>query len=225
MTELFDQFSKDYNFLADKAIGVTGYDTMAIVDLKLKKLQKLYPNLIGKRFHFLDYGCGIGNLYGSIEKFFPKVVYSGVDESTESICEAQSRFSCNSNFQNLNSLQWRNKKYDLIFSSGVFHHIPHQEHGSIIQYLSNLLNPNGKIVIWEHNPINPVTQKIFKECVFDKDAVMIQSKELKRHLTEASFIKVQIIYTMFFPKVLSSFNILDSYLILLFISLLKIQIM
>ena len=102
--------------------------------------------------------------------------------------------------------------HDLIFSSGVFHHIPHQEHGLLIKHLSNLLNPNGKLVIWEHNPINPFTQKIVKECVFYKDAVLIQSKELKQHLKAASLARVRIIYTTFFPKFLSSFNIFDSFL-------------
>ena len=67
-------------------------------------------------------------------------------------------------------------------------------------------------MIWEHNPINPFTQKIVKECVFDKDAVLISSKELKQHLKAASFKKVQIIYTTFFPGILSCFNVFDSFL-------------
>ena len=109
-------------------------------------------------------------------------------------------------------MQWKNNKYDLIFSSGVFHHIPHQEHSPLIKYLSSLLNQNGKIVIWEHNPINPFTRKIVQECEFDKDAVLVQSKELKQNLKASSFEKVQIIYTTFFPKILSGLNTFDSFL-------------
>jgi len=212
MTESFDQFSENYNLHADKAIRITGYDTQTLVDAKLKKLQKLYPCLAKKGFHFLDYGCGIGNLYSSVPAFFPKAIYTGVDSSRKSIYEARSRFSDNYKFQEIDSLQWKESKYDLIFSSGVFHHIPHQEHGSLIKYLSSLLNINGKIVIWEHNPINPITQKIVKECVFDKDAVLVQSKELKKHLNAASLAKVRISYTTFFPKILSYLNTFDSFL-------------
>ena len=67
-------------------------------------------------------------------------------------------------------------------------------------------------MIWEHNPINPITQKIVKECVFDKDAVLVQSKELKKHLNAASLAKVRILYTTFFPKILSYLNTFDSFL-------------
>ena len=212
MTELFDQFSKNYNLFSDQAIRISGYDTKDLVNTKLNKLRSLYPDLAEKDFQFLDYGCGIGNLYDSVPTIFPQAIYTGVDSSKKSINEAQSRFSDNPNFQELNSSQWKNSKYDLIFSSGVFHHIPHQEHGSIINHLSRLLNQNGKIVIWEHNPINPITQKIVKECPFDKDAVLIRSNKLKQHLEAASLEKVQIIYTTFFPKILSRLNAFDSFL-------------
>ena len=212
MTELFDQFSKNYNLFTDQAIRFSGYDTKDLVNTKLNKLRGLYPDLAEKDFQFLDYGCGIGNLYDSVPTIFSQAIYTGVDSSKKSIDEAQSRFSDNPNFQELNSSQWKNSKYDLIFSSGVFHHIPHQEHGPIINRLSRLLNQNGKIVIWEHNPINPITQKIVKECAFDKDAVLIRSNKLKQHLEAASLEKVQIIYTTFFPKFLSRLNTFDSFL-------------
>ena len=96
MSEIFDQFSKNYNLLYDKAISITGYDSKNLVDAKLKKLKSLYPTLVENRFHFLDYGCGIGNLYESASKFFPQAVYTGVDTSTQSIHEAKLRFSDNS---------------------------------------------------------------------------------------------------------------------------------
>ena len=209
MTEPFDQFSKHHNLFSDKAIRITGYDTKNLVDAKLKKLKFLYPALTKKSFQFLDYGCGIGNLYGSVVTFFPQAVYTGVDSSKKSIHEARARFLNSPDFQELNSSQWKNNKYDLIFSSGVFHHISHQEHGPLIKHLSTLLTSNGKIVIWEHNPINPFTQKIVKECIFDKDAVLVQAKEIKQRLKEASLVKVQIIYTTFFPKLLSGLNVFD----------------
>ena len=100
----------------------------------------------------------------------------------------------------------------MIFSAGVFHHIPHPDHAKIINKLYSLLNTGGKLVIWEHNPLNPVTQKIVKDCPFDKDAVLIPSKTHKKHFNRVSLSNVQIIYTTFFPKFLSALNFLDPYL-------------
>jgi len=212
MPKSFDPFAKQYNLLTDQAIRVSGYDTKTLVDAKLKKLKNLYPALAKNSFYLLDYGCGIGNLYDSVAKFFPKAIYTGVDQSKKSIREAKLRFPDHFDFQELDSSSWKEKKYDLVFSSGVFHHISHDEHSSLIQYLSSLLNVNGKIVIWEHNPINPFTQKIVRECIFDEDAILIQSKKLKQHLENASFSKVRVKYTTFFPKILSGLNIFDPFL-------------
>ena len=119
MTELFDQFSKNYNLFSDQAIRISGYDTKDLVNTKLNKLRSLYPDLAEKDFQFLDYGCGIGNLYDYVPTIYPQAIYTGVDSSKKSINEAQSRFSDNPNFQDLNSSQWKNSKYDLIFSKNA----------------------------------------------------------------------------------------------------------
>ena len=198
--------------MVNDAIRQTGYDAESLVSAKLQKIANLYPDLTDNKFHLLDFGCGVGNLYGSVAQFFPKAVYTGVDTSKDSIKKACSRFQDKVAFQEYDFQEWKSCKYDLIFSAGVFHHIPHTDHTKIINKLYSLLNPGGKLVIWEHNPINPVTLKIVKDCPFDRDAVLIPSKTLKEHFNGAALSNVQIIYTTFFPKFLSFLNFLDPYL-------------
>ena len=212
MTKAFDSFSKNYNEDLNDAIRLTGYDSSALTKAKLQKLQELFPYLVRLNFNLLDFGCGIGNLFESVKQFFPRASYTGVDQSGESIIKAQSRFSDSSIFHNLHSEKWKNTKYDLIFSAGVFHHIPHDEHKKILKELSDLLNPNGKLVIWEHNPFNPVTRKIVNDCVFDQDAILIYPSRMKKNMQEIPLANIQVIYTTFFPKIFSSLNVLDPYL-------------
>jgi 2-polyprenyl-3-methyl-5-hydroxy-6-metoxy-1,4-benzoquinol methylase len=212
MTKAFDSFSKNYNEDLNDAIRLTGYDSSALTKAKLQKLQELFPDLARLNFNLLDFGCGIGNLFESVKQFFPCASYTGVDQSGESIIKAQSRFSASSIFHNLNSENWKNTKYDLIFSAGVFHHIPHDEHKKILKELSDLLNPNGKLVIWEHNPFNPITRKIVNDCVFDQDAVLIYPSRMKKNMLEIPLANIKVIYTTFFPKIFSSLNVLDPYL-------------
>jgi trans-aconitate methyltransferase len=208
----FDSYSKNYNELVDKALRQTGYDTNSLVVAKLLKLKSLFPSLSNKPLHLLDFGCGIGNLYGHLADFFPQATYTGVDLSKESILKARSRFPGDTNFQYYDAPDWETPKYDLIFASGVFHHIPHTDHAVLIEKLSSLLNQSGRLVIWEHNPINPLTQKIVKECIFDQDAILVPSRDIKNHFRRASLSKIQIIYTTFFPKFLSVLNFMDPYL-------------
>tara|TARA_B110000014_G_scaffold252201_1_gene230317 strand:- start:1023 stop:1712 length:690 start_codon:yes stop_codon:yes gene_type:complete len=208
----FDPYSKNYNELVDKALRQTGYDANSLVVAKLLKLKSLFPSLSNKPLHLLDFGCGIGNLYGHLADFFPQATYTGVDLSKESILKARSRFPGDTNFQYYDAPDWETPKYDLIFASGVFHHIPHADHAVLIEKLSSLLNQGGRLIIWEHNPINPFTQKIVKECVFDQDAILVPSTDIKNHFRRASLSKIQIIYTTFFPKFLSVLNFMDPYL-------------
>tara|TARA_Y100001936_G_scaffold184672_1_gene182296 strand:+ start:119 stop:889 length:771 start_codon:yes stop_codon:yes gene_type:complete len=212
MPESFDRFSKNYNSIVNETIRYTGYDTENLAYAKLHKLKTIFPGLSKKEFQLLDFGCGVGNLFEHVSKFFPNCAYTGVDPSIKSLKKARSRFPINANFQEYDSSEWKRLKYDLIFSAGVFHHIPHIEHAEVINRLSSLLNDGGKLVIWEHNPLNPVTQKFVKDCPVDRDAVLVSSKTLKKHFHKVSLSNVRIIYTTFFPKFLSKLNFLDPHL-------------
>ena len=156
--------------------------------------------------------CGIGNLYESVKQFFPYVAYTGVDESEESVNQARSRFSKSSIFHTLHSENWKDIQYDLIFSAGVFHHIPHDEHKNLLKNLSALLKHGGKVAIWEHNPLNPFTKKIVNDCIFDQDAVLIHPDWMKKNMLGVPFSNIQVTYTTFFPKALAYLNVLDPYL-------------
>ena len=210
--ESFDVFSNNYNEIVNDAIRQTGYDTKSMVFAKLQKIAKIFPDLVEKDFRMLDFGCGVGNFYGELTQFFPKALYTGVDTSKDSIEKARSKFQNTDAFKIYDSQEWKTYKYDLIFSAGVFHHIPHLEHSKIIEKLTSYLNQNGKLVIWEHNPLNPVTQKIIKDCPMDENAVLVSSKNIKIHFEKAPLSNVKIFYTTFFPKFLSGLNFMDPFL-------------
>ena len=98
MPESFDSYSKNYNELVNKAIRNTGYDADALISAKLHKLKTLFPTLSQKSFQLLDFGCGVGNLFGHLKEFFPNTVYTGVDLSKDSLEKARSRFPANTIF-------------------------------------------------------------------------------------------------------------------------------
>ena len=131
---------------------------------------------------FLDYGCGSGGLYKYFSDYFPNAKYMGIDFSSGMICEAHRQFPGRNVFHDTRSSEWKNRVYDLIYSSGFFHHIPHKNHETILEELSGRLAPGGKLVIWEHNPSNLFTRRFVASIPFDKDAVLIRSRDMKNHL-------------------------------------------
>ena len=209
---MFDKFTKNYNEILNKSIEVTGCNTSDLINAKLLKLRDINPSLINKTINFLDYGCGTGNLCENFHYYFPKAHFFGVDISSEMVNEARKKYHSRGTFYEINSLEWKNKSYDLIFSAGVFHHILPQFQSDIIKKLSNLMSDSGRLIIWEHNPFNPVTRKIVKECPFDKDAILISPKKIKNLLIQNSLYSVKIIYTSFFPKYLNFLFYLERYL-------------
>lgn len=91
------------------------------------------------------------------------------------------------------------QKYNFIIAANVFHHIKLAERKDALLKLKKLLKPSGKIIIFEHNPLNPITRRIVKECSFDKDAEIILRGEFIK-LAEACDLKTELKrYIVFFP--------------------------
>ncbi|MBI4385182.1 MAG: class I SAM-dependent methyltransferase [Nitrospinae bacterium] len=212
MGQEFDRYSKNYNAVLEESLKISGYDTFHFVRAKLKKLAQLNPMERKSPIDFLDYGCGSGNLCLEFNRYFPKARYFGVDPSGEMIETAKTQYGAKGTFCAVSSEEWKIRPYDIIFSSGVYHHIPHKDHKRIVCGLKKSLAPSGKMIIWEHNPINPFTRKIVTDCPFDKDAVLIPSKQMADLFYEAGFSRVEVIFTAFFPKFLSVFASAERFL-------------
>ncbi len=75
--------------------------------------------------------------------------------------------------------------------------------------LRQTLAPGGALVIFEHNPVNPVTQHIVATCEFDENAVLIPAGILRHRQLDAGFARVEIAYTGFFPAALRALRPLE----------------
>jgi len=212
MSQEFDEYSENYRQVFDDGMKATGFDSAHFVTAKLKMLRSLNPLLCEASINFLDYGCGTGVLCEYLHGFFPKANYFGVDASGEMVKQARSKYGLAGTFDETGSTEWKTRAYDIIFAAGVFHHVPHNEHKPILLELKKLTKACGKIIIWEHNPINPFTRKIVRDCAFDTNAVLVPSGKMKALLAEVQLSPVEIIYTTFFPKFLESLIPLERFL-------------
>ena len=102
--------------------------------------------------------------------------------------------------------------FDLIFSSCVFHHIEADEHVGLFAQLRKRLAPGGRMAIFEHNPVNPVTRYIVATCPFDENAVLIPAPVFAARQRAAGFAKVSAAFTGFFPGSLKALRPLERYM-------------
>jgi len=212
MAQFFDKFSKNYKTLLDESLQLTGFDADYFATAKIRALARLFPEFCQRPIRFLDFGCGNGSLQNPIAKFFPQAAYVGTDLSNEMVQQARVLNNGAGGFFELESELWKQGAYDIIFAANVFHHIPHSDHLKILKELRSLLAQRGKFVLWEHNPWNPFTRKIVKDCVFDKDAVLISALKSKQICRKTGFSQIRIVFTTFFPQSLGFMVSLEPWL-------------
>ena len=98
----------------------------------------------------LDLGCG----YGSISQYFhPEIEYLGIDSNESYIAEAVRKFKGhNRDFivGDVSDSEMLNRgPFDLVFLTGVLHHLSSTQVGNICKASSKLVSKNGRFVAIE----------------------------------------------------------------------------
>ena len=102
--------------------------------------------------------------------------------------------------------------FDLIIAANAFHHIrPVVRVGKLLQ-LKDRIKPGGNIVVFEHNPYNPLTRHIVKTCAFDREAELISLSRFMG-LAHRGGLRIRLKrYIVFFPRFLSPLRRLEPFL-------------
>lgn len=194
----FDDYAKNYDEILKEQLNFFSEDDKYFAKYKVDLVKK---NVSNNPKRILEYGCGTGRNIAYFREHFPDAEIFGVDLSAESI-EIASRENPSARFFVLDDIFLNtNASFDLIFVAGVFHHIAPGLRGEAMANINQLLAIKGEVLVFEHNPINPVTRKLVRECPFDSDAVLLPMNELLGLLASRLSI-VSSKYTLFFPPAL-----------------------
>ena len=133
--------------------------------------------------------------------------------SARSLAIAGHRFGPLATFAHGDSLDvLGDRTFDLVFTSCVFHHIEADRHVDLLRRLRGRLAPEGVTVVFEHNPLNPVTRYIVATCPFDENAVLLPARVLATRQREAGFRRIETRYTGFFPHALARLRAAEPHL-------------
>lgn len=201
MSAEFDKFSDNYNKKHDECVGVfSGTDRDYFSEYKINILKQ--KNVVNKSGVWLDLGCGDGNTARYVNEYFPDYEYHGIDVSEKCIGAAKEKSDCRGSFSVYDGvhIEKEDNTYDVIYISTVLHHVPPKQWKSLLTECRRVLKLDGRLVIFEHNPWNPVTRKIVKDCVFDGDAVLLSSKTCENILMEIGYNNISKNYSVFFPR-------------------------
>ena len=205
----FDKHAEEYEKVLSEDLSMFGEESGYFAEYKIK-LVKEKLTYIPK--NILDFGCGIGRNLKYLREYFPEANISGCDISQKSF-EVASKNNPDTSFFLINevNIKKNNNKFDLIFTSCVFHHIKPDIRKDSMRIINSMLKEKGTFFIFEHNPYNPVTQKIVRDCIWDTDAILLKAKETISLSEDIGFKIRQKKYTLFFPAFLSGFRFLEKY--------------
>jgi len=200
----FDTFASTYQGLVTENVRVTGEPSEYFAAYKAAYVaSRIAPS---KRSKVLDYGCGIGMLSKYLKEALPEARIDGFDVSPKSLERIDGNLLKQGTFTD--TLDQLDQSYDMVVLSNVLHHVKPTDRERLISDSASRLVIGGKLVIFEHNPINPLTRWAVAQCPFDEDAILLPSRETRGYFGG----KMRLMwrdYIVFFPRWLKWFRALE----------------
>lgn len=205
-TAEFDFYADQYEELLAHSIKISGEKPEYFAAYKASYLARMVPDGVRR---VLDYGCGIGMLSTQLKLQFPEAQVDGFDPSPGSIARINPSLLAQGSFESdPNSL---GSAYDLIVMANVLHHVKPVERQNLVSAVASRLAPDGRLVVFEHNPFNLLMRWAVAQCVFDEDAILLRRKE-SAHYFHCAGLKTTSDYIVFFPGWLRRLRRLEPHL-------------
>jgi SAM-dependent methyltransferase len=195
----FNRFANNYSSVLDQSTSISGETSEYFVNYKANYLE----TVLGRGpWKILDYGCGTGTLSLAMATRLTGCVIHGFDLSDASIRQIDAKLNASGIFTT--DLKDLDADYDLIVASNVLHHVEPPDRERVFREIAGRLAPGGRFLIFEHNPLNPLTRWVVKHCPFDDGVQLLTPGEISGYFHKVGLRKVSRDYIVFFPRALAS---------------------
>jgi SAM-dependent methyltransferase len=211
----FDRFAANYHALHAGNVALTGEAPEYFADYKMRDFAELVRQFgLPGNGRYLDFGCGTGASVAPFLNRLPAARLVGADVSGESLRHARERFGEVAEFEPIEDgvLAVADGTFDGIFANCVFHHIPPVAHSGALTELYRLSRSRGLLMIYEHNPLNPLTVRAVNTCPFDKNAILLRAGDMAARVRASGWTDVRVAYRVFFPAALKRLRPLENWL-------------
>lgn len=191
----FDDYTDDYNRLLKEKTQFFSSSEVYFAQYKVDIVRQRSGTQVQR---VLEFGCGIGRNIPFLQRAFPDAAIVGSDISPASLETARAD-NPDVAFVLDDGTVADLGLFDVIFVAGVYHHIPPAQRDLVTANIRARLAPGGVLFIFEHNPYNPVTQRIVSTCPYDADAVLLKPSELRGRLRLAGLTVDRQQYCLFIP--------------------------
>jgi SAM-dependent methyltransferase len=212
----FDRHARHYQHVHAWNIAISGETPAYFASYKMRDFARLYAKAdLPTAGRVLDFGSGIGASVAPFRQYLPDARLTCADVSSQSLTVLREQYFDQGIAITLVdglSLPFEDGHFDAAFSCCVFHHIPHNDHPTVLRELRRVVRPNGLVMVYEHNPYNPLTVRAVRTCPLDERAVLVRPAAMRRRCLSAGFASVTVDFRVFFPAALSVLRGLENYL-------------
>lgn len=196
MTYDFSTHSEEY----ERTIGKSH---KYFIQVKSSELLKILAKYGHSPDRVLDLGCGTGEAEQILCKYFGHI--TGIDLSEGMINEAKKKDLVNCEFRQADvaRLPFPDEHFDLVFSFCLFHHLPENQLEQSISEVVRVTRKSAMLMVFEHNPRNPITRLVVKRSPIDKGVVLLSASRLEQIYRKANIDILEKRYIVFFPRLMS----------------------
>ena len=196
----FDAYVDGYEAAVRASISFGGQEPEFYARLKARHLIDVVNRRLGtpEQARALDVGCGVGLVHRYLA---PELgALAGVDLAAQAIERARAE-NPRVDYRSYDGerLPHDDESFEVVFAMGVVHHVPPAARARLTAELARVAAPGGLVVLFEHNPWNPLTRLAVSRCAFDDDAVLLSRRELRSLLAAAGLKPLEGRYILFFP--------------------------
>ena len=208
----FDKFADEYRAMHAANIRLSGETPEYFAEYKIVDIAaELARDGLAPR-KALDFGAGVGYSVPFFARHLPAVRVTCLDVSRKSLDVGAAQHGGAAEFAHFDGrrIPFDDGTFDVALASCVFHHIPHDEHVALLAEIRRVLGSQGRLFIFEHNPLNPLTRHAVNTCEFDEHAQLIRAPTMRRRVRDAGFADAAIRYRIFFPHALRGLRPLEA---------------
>ena len=191
----------DYREALDRAVSFSGASHEFFARSKAEELLRLTRRHLGEpaELEALDAGCGIGLLDQHLGGRFKSL--TGTDVSAEALeTAARENPSVRYELAASDGFPFADDAVDVTFAANVVQVVPDEQRAQFVSELARVTRPGGLVVVFEHNPYNPLTQIVVRRFELRDEVRMLRPNRTKRLLRENGLAEVDFGFILLFPS-------------------------
>jgi SAM-dependent methyltransferase len=190
-----------YREALDRAVSFSGASHKFFAQAKAEELLRLARRHLGDpaSLDALDAGCGIGLVDQHLRGRFGSL--TGADVSAEAL-ETAARENPGVGYELAHEgrLPFAEDTFDVTFAANVVQVVPDEQRAQFVSELARVTRPGGLVVVFEHNPYNPLTQIVVRRFELRDEVRMLTPQHTKRLLRDNRLQQVDSGFILLFPS-------------------------